>query len=109
MANFPADGAYQVLATLSQGAESYRIFAELFIEGSNSHLRFHRFGGDRDDTGLAARKWQVHITRPQLQSLQVPLTGVHYSLSSPVLLDEAVATAVFGFFLPTAVHAITLS
>ena len=51
MANFPADGAYQVLATLSQGAESYRIFAELFIEGSNSHLRFHRFGGDRDDTG----------------------------------------------------------
>lgn len=92
----PEDGTYRVLATIDTGANSYRVFADLNVGDGTAELRLYRFEIPQQDEWFAERKISVPVPWPELAPLEQELNGAEFVLITPVTLDEAKATALFG-------------
>ena len=96
----PADGTYQVLATLVAGSRSYRIVAELEVLNGEGQLRFYRFEVPAREEWFAERKVCLPIQHPEIVPLQHRIVGAEYVLQSPVRLNQARVEEIFGGPIP---------
>lgn len=92
----PADGCYRVLATLGIGTVTYRVLAELVVDGGRAEIRFHRFDAAAHGEWFADRKISMAVAKPGLEPPGSTITGADFVLAAPVRLDGARALSVFG-------------
>lgn len=92
----PADGTYRVLATIDNGTNSYRVFADLHVGDGTAELRLYRFEIPQQDEWFAERKVSLPVPWPELAPLEQAVNGAEFVLITPVTLDESKATALFG-------------
>ena len=86
-----------VLATLSYGNQSYRVFAKLVSTGSETaQLWFYRFDGVDHDEPLAKKKMFLTITNPRLRQPDALIRGIDFILVDAVLVDAKMALLIFG-------------
>ena len=94
--HLPADGVYRVLATLDIGVSSYRVFGELLVDGGHTELRIYRFEVPAQDAWFAERKINLPVAESEITPVEHKVQGVEFVLCTPVRLDDAKASAVFG-------------
>jgi hypothetical protein len=96
------DGTYRVLATITVGDESYRVFADLKVNDGNAYLRLHRFDLPNGDDWFVERKMSIPVLQTDIIPLDKKLNDVEFILTTPLRLDEARAKAFFGRWGPPA-------
>jgi hypothetical protein len=92
----PENGIYRVLATIDTGENSYRVFGDLHVGDGTAELRLYRFEIPHQDEWFAERKVNLPVPWPELAPLEQELNGAEFVLITPVTLDEAKASALFG-------------
>jgi hypothetical protein len=92
----PENGTYRVLATIDTGENSYRVFGDLHVDDGTAELRLYRFEIPHQDEWFAERKINLPVAWPELAPLEQEVNGAEFVLVTPVTLDEAKATALFG-------------
>ena len=87
----------RVLATLSHGQETYRVFADLIVSGSLNQLRLHRFDDSDGDCATTDHQGLIVIPSSVVRAIDSGITGASHVLVETVHLDAQALNALFGF------------